>query len=156
MTSRRMSKFSFNSISLGGTFDAMHAGHLDYLDIGLRLGSHLEVYITPDIIAAETKAYEVKAFDQRAFQVLDYLHSHRSLGQSISIYGYDEAPFLHLRSASECTGALVEPAYLNAFELINDQRTANGMQPVYTVRKERTQLHGQDLSSTTVRHVLGQ
>ena len=146
-----MPERQFGVMRLGGTFDAFHAGHADYLEMGLSLGRHLDVFVTPDELARSTKLYEPRSHDERRHKVERFLKGRASQGQSVHVHGESEAPFDALASGLDCNGALVERTYVADFLELNCKRESSGFPLVVIVPRQRLKIHGSSLSSSLLR-----
>src|ERR1700730_6805024 len=59
----RAGKLPFHIATIGGTFQAMHLGHRQYLKLALRLADIVHISLTSDHYASTLKNYPVASFD---------------------------------------------------------------------------------------------
>lgn len=142
-------KKHFRLVSLGGTFNELHRGHKEYLDMGLYLAEKVHIYITSDMYASTYKIYPPKPYELRLRKILSYLskknkidkceifaiNNNLELEQNIIKLNYDLV--------------VVEPAYFEKFKSLALIKGRNGKKQFSILFKHRTRDgKSNDISST--------
>ena len=146
----RAGKLPFHIATIGGTFQAMHLGHRQYLKLALRLADIVHISLTSDHYASTLKNYPVASFDVRCKEIQSFLAS----------IGVRDRTRIHELSSSDqlkkfmittvLDVALVEPQYLDLFQSFNRLRSQLKMDEYCIVLKPRTKVDGLDISSTAL------
>jgi cytidyltransferase-like protein len=58
-------RYHFRLASIGGTFEAMHRGHVEYLELAFKLADHVLITLTTDNFAQRWKSYKVSSTEER-------------------------------------------------------------------------------------------
>lgn len=143
-------RYPFSTATVGGTFDALHAGHERYLEIGCSLAYNVHVHLTSDEFAAVLKSYPVKPFEVRRSQLLAFFEK-RACADRVEIHALHSNDELRAFAIAERVGvAVVEPAYVTLFLEINRQRRALGIAELCLLIKPRSEDADGELSSTRI------
>jgi cytidyltransferase-like protein len=140
----------FHVATTGGTFQAMHLGHRQYLELALRLADTVHISLTSDHYASTFKDYQVMPFDIRCKEIKSFL---TSIGASDRIRIHELNSLDQLKEFMLTTVldvALVEPQYLELFQSFNRLRSDLKMDEYCIVLKPRTKVDGLDISSTAL------
>jgi cytidyltransferase-like protein len=146
----RTGKPPFRTGTIGGTFQAMHLGHRQYLSLALRLADTIHIFLTSDRYASTHKEYPVASFDVRSKEIWSFL---ASIGITDRIIIHELSSFDQLEKFMTTTAldvALVEPQYLDLFQSFNCIRSQSKMDEFCIVLKPRTKVDGLDISSTAL------
>jgi len=142
--------FAFESVSIGGTFHAMHAGHLQYIRLAFSIGRSVHLQLTSDEFARTLKRYHVKSREEREAQIIRFLKDHHWFERlQMKTIGSDQE-VIDLCLTQPIEAAVVEPAYFQMFININSMRAERGMEEMCLLWKPRTKRNNLDLSSTSV------
>lgn len=147
----RTGKPPFRTGTIGGTFQAMHLGHKQYLSLALRLADTVHISLTSDRYASTHKEYPVASFDVRSKEIRSFL---ASIGITDRTIIHELSSFDQLEKFMTTTAALdvalVEPQYLDLFQSFNCIRSQSKMDEFCIVLKPRTKVDGLDISSTAL------
>ena len=140
-------QYPFATITMGGTFNALHVGHKQYLEIGCRIAERAIVHVTTDAFAYILKPYKVKSYEERVAALERFL---TSLGRTAEFRALDSNEQIRDFCVDcDVSIALVEPAYLALFQDINIERRLRRLSEMYILVKPRTMIDGADVSSRT-------
>lgn len=149
----RTGKPPFRTATIGGTFQAMHLGHRQYLSLALRLANTVHIFLTSDRYASTHKNYPVASFDVRSKEIRSFLVS-IGIMDRIIIHELSSSDQLEkfMTTTTDLDAALVEPQYLNLFQSFNSIRSQFKMNEFCIVLKPRTKVDGLDISSTALQN----
>lgn len=142
---------AFEYATIGGTFDAMHAGHQRYIDLAFFLARRVAIHVTSDAYAARLKPYQPKPYAVRVQQITAYVLN-RGWSERSSILTVD-SPEEVARFCVEhpIDVAVVEPRYFRFFLRIRREILKKDVREFCLLLKPRTQLRpGVDLSSSSL------
>jgi cytidyltransferase-like protein len=147
--------------TIGGTFDALHQGHKEYIRLALGSSDYTIIYLsTNDYLQyRKTKNYQVKPYEERYKQLEDFV---KQLGYEnrCEIRPHNKEDDFSIAYLNEFTRhdtvymAIVSPEYKNRFSEINRLRESKGLQSIDLVVKPRFRdQNNKDLSSGAIRCV---
>ena len=135
---------------IGGTFDACHRGHQEYIKTALRLSDHVYLLLSSDnYCKLLNKPYFVKPFEIRKRQIQLFLETIDSL-EKVSIFKLDSLAELKLLciNSDEISTVIVSEEYLGQFYDFNESRRKLHKKPFNIILKERYRAkNGVELSS---------
>ena len=143
--------------TIGGTFDALHAGHQEYIRLAFEYADRVFIYVNSDEYARPQKCYEVQPLALRISQLRAYL---RNLGISDSTYEIRRLNALKELEQDfqneEIHLAVVVPEYYPLVQNLNQLRIQNNQKPVLILVKERTRdSQNGDISSSAIHLACG-
>src|SRR5215467_6188254 len=103
----------FRTATIGGTFQAMHLGHRQYLSLALRLADIVHIFLTSDHYASTHKKYPVASFDVRSKEIRSFLTSIGIIDRTIIHELSSSDQLEEFMTTTALDVALVEPQYLN-------------------------------------------
>lgn len=140
---------AFALASAGGTFNAFHEGHQEYLKSTLRLADEVHILLSDDEYARERKSYSPHEFAARRKSVRTYL---RSIGCSsrVSIKRLVSKEDIEnfVKTSERLDIVITERAYFDWFNEWNHHREESGLVRFDILCRERTVVRGADLSSS--------
>lgn len=118
-------------VVLGGTFDALHAGHKRLIDEALALGGSMTMGLSTDAFAARRKHRECASFAERKRQLAAYLKRKGALGKTRIVELGDECGI----AANDATldAIVVSSETKGTAEKINNMRVAKGLKQLRIV-----------------------
>lgn len=138
---------------IGGTFDALHAGHKEYIQMAFAAADFVLIYLASNRCVQREKKYDVRSYDDRCLRLLHYLtesgippsrYQIRQLKTKKQLFTDLAAESFHL--------AIVAPEYEFIFRRINRMRKKNRVDPVKVIGKKRTcDSEHHEISSTEMR-----
>jgi len=146
----RSGKPPFRTATIGGTFQAMHLGHKQYLSLALRLADTVHIFLTSDRYASTHKKYPVASFDVRSKEIRSFLTSIGIRDRTIVHELSSSDQLKKFMTTAALDVALVEPQYLDLFQSFNCIRSQLKMEEFCIVLKPRTKVDGLDISSTAL------
>jgi cytidyltransferase-like protein len=145
--------------TIGGTFDALHQGHKDYIKLALDFSDYTIIYLSTDEYANGKKNYQVKPYEERYKRITQFL---QQIGcqQKCEIRPHAEAndiivAYLNefiLHDVSYIT--IVSPEYYEKLLTINRLRESKGMNSILLVVKPRLRDGKTELSSSAIHRLL--
>ncbi len=148
-------------IVIGGTFDALHKGHKEYIRMAFEISKNALIYVSSDGFANKNKKYKILPYEfrkQRIQQFIDELceqlgkkieysirplPSRRHLGKDLSNKNDD---------GSKITHALVTSEYYDLFLEFNRLRKKRKLKEIRIVTKPRSRTSdNMDISSSNIR-----
>lgn len=132
---------------IGGTFDALHAGHKNYIRLAFKHADYVIIHLSSDCYAQKRKRYYVRSFETRTKRLRDFLtrigiqQNHYELKK---IDSQDE-----LENALVYTNAqyaVIVREYEYMFQQINQKRLEQGKERISLIIKRRAP----HLSSTAI------
>lgn len=144
--------------SIGGTFDALHSGHKEYIRLAFDISWYVLIYITTEALAQKMKNYEVLPYEFRAKRVQNFVHElgcqNRVTIRALNCCSMLQSDFLENREISQkISCAVVSPDYYDFFHDINERRLKKGLATIHLLVKWR--IHNGDnieLSSSGIRN----
>jgi cytidyltransferase-like protein len=151
--------------TIGGTFDALHQGHQDYIKLAFAFSDHTVIYLsTNEYLNGKTtgrKNYQVRSYEERYNKLAEFIkeigcenkceirrHNHEDDFKSSYLNEFTNPDVLYM--------AIVSPEYYTRFLEINRLRETNGMKGILLVVKPRFRFGNTDLSSSSIRGSLQQ
>lgn len=133
---------------LGGTFDHLHAGHVELLRVGSSSCVNLEVYVTTDRMAA-AKSGRMQAHRVRVEAIEEW--ASKADRDGVSVYPLDNehgpAPF-----RDDCDAIVCTPETVPNCDAINRLRAENGLSPLELIVVEPVRgSDGEIVSSSRIR-----
>jgi cytidyltransferase-like protein len=141
---------AFRLASIGGTFNALHEGHKEYIKSALRLADGVHVLIADDDYAAGRKTYAPKSFTNRSSYLRKYVSKELGCAGRLKTARLSAVADIekYVRTEHALDLVVTERAYFDWFEKWNMARRENGL-PCYSILcRERTIVQGADLSSS--------
>jgi cytidyltransferase-like protein len=140
---------AFALASIGGTFNALHEGHREYLKSALRLADMVHILISDDEYARPRKTYTPLDLKERRDHLTKYLRyigcSDRAVTQRlIKVTDIEK----YVTTSVPLDLVITEHTYFDWFDEWNRCRNKNGLAPYGILCRERTVVHGSDLSSS--------
>jgi cytidyltransferase-like protein len=139
----------YKLVSVGGTFNALHAGHHDYLNSALNLAERMHVFISSDRYAEKCKRYRVRGIRYRRRVLESHL---RDMGfedrADIEVLRRVADMPQYLERTKDLDLVLVEQAYYGWFADWNDWRVKCGLSGCDIICRPRAVIGGIELSST--------
>ncbi len=147
--------------TIGGTFNAMHDGHKDYIKLSFDFAERIFIYVTSDrFVNGNGKLYPVQTYQERVKQIENYLTEINKLDKC-EIHPIDRVEdilFDYLDNPETNTRfymAIVTPEYYDFFIKINHIRQKKGIRPFLLLVKMRTRNDKNfDISSCAIYHNL--
>jgi pantetheine-phosphate adenylyltransferase len=136
--------------TVGGTFNTLHLGHVDYLKIALAISDIVHISMTSDRYAAALKSYEVRPFDVRLKELKSFLESMEAINRTMVHCLESRRHLTTFIMEAEFNVAVVEPRYFKLFQKLNDRRKTLNLQEYCILLKPRTRLGGVEISSTAL------
>lgn len=139
---------------IGGTFNAMHQGHKEYIKLAFDFADEVKILLTTDKYAKNFKSYEVSPYQDRERRLKQYI-SHINGYKDYSIFPMDSERYLiNFCITHDITMALIIPENYSLFEKINRLRQQEGKLSMLLLVKQRTKTtEGLDINSTLIRNL---
>lgn len=116
----------YRLVALGGTFDLIHAGHLNLLSEAFRLGDKVLIGVTSDeLVAVLHKKHKVRPFPQRAKALTTFLKKNRWLSRA-RVSALRE-PYGPAAKRKELQALIVSRGTLGSGKRLNRLRKMNGL-----------------------------
>lgn len=113
-------------VGIGGTFNVIHAGHELLFETAFTVGDSVEVGLTSDGFAKETRPVPVRSYEERRAHLSRFL---KRYGKPFEIVPISDSA--GTAASSETLGALVvSPETLDVAEEINERRRSKGLSPL--------------------------
>ena len=142
----------FKLATIGGTFDTLHQGHKDYISIAFHAAESVHIFLASDDYAKYKKTYLPHSYIERKNKLEDFLALKGWAGRYQIFLLEEEVKMKECVLHENYEIAVVEPAYIDFFVKINQQRELEKKAPLFFVYKNRTlDMHGKDMSSTSLR-----
>jgi cytidyltransferase-like protein len=142
-------------VTCGGTFNNLHAGHKEYLDLACEFGDKLIICVSSDSHAKTIKDYAPKPYEKRIEHIQNYLSEQTEIlsvqfmpiiSQSVLTNDYVSG----LLDKTRLT--VITPEYLDWMQDINQRRKDIRLPELLILIKPRTidKEIGNDISSTRI------
>jgi cytidyltransferase-like protein len=112
--------------TIGGTFDALHTGHKEYIKLSFEFADYVIIYVNSDEYD-QRKRFNMKSYDKRVHALRDFIFK---IGVDPTRYEFRK---LSSRSqleedylSEEIHFAIVVPEYYQLLRSMNELRTKNG------------------------------
>ncbi len=138
---------------IGGTFDALHAGHKEYIQMAFAAADFVLIYLASNRCVQREKKYDVRSYRDRCKRLKNYLTESNIAPDRYQIRQIKSRNQLENELAEENVHkAVVVAEYTDMIKRINERRKANNLHPIQMLIKDRTrdELH-HDISSTEMR-----
>ena len=123
---------------IGGTFNAMHQGHKDYINLAFEFADEVKILLTTDEYAKNFKSYEVSSYqyrERRLRQLINQINDYKDY----TIFPMDSERYLiNFCLTNDITMALIIPENYSLFEKINRLRQQEDKPAMLLLVKERT------------------
>jgi cytidyltransferase-like protein len=141
--------YAFTFASVGGTFNHLHDGHIEYLELAFHLATRVRIYLTSDELAQKAKPYSVRSFDDRKTVLARYL-ADSGLSDRADIEVLDDLEWrdTSLLLDEKIDVAVVTPEYYEKFLSLAAERAASA--PLRLVVKTRTKDADGEISSRRI------
>jgi len=135
---------------IGGTFDALHLGHKEYINIAFEFAKKVHIFLRTNGNAQNSKEYTVKPYHVRRNKVENYIEEIGCKNRySIHKMDSERSLFEFCLNHDEISLAVLVPEYYRLFEEINKMREQKGLKSLLILIKQRTRTpEGIDLNST--------
>lgn len=142
--------------TIGGTFDTLHQGHKDYIQLAFDLAHYVIIYMKTDAYVNGKKSYQVRPYQERYEKLAEFV---RQIGveDKYEIRPHDNTDDFAGDYLNEFTRhdvhymAIVSPEYYEKFLVINRLRESKGMSSILLLVKPRFREDNIDLSSSAIR-----
>ncbi len=139
---------------IGGTFNAMHQGHQDYIKLAFEFADEVFILLTTDKYAKSCKKYPVSPYEIRKSCLENYIHAVNGSKPYHIFEMISECTLIRFCTEREITMAIIIPEYYPLFQKINHLREDEGKLPLVLIIKERTKTsEGFKLSSTLINNL---
>ncbi len=143
--------------TIGGTFDTLHAGHKEYIQLAFTYADHVLVYVSSDDYAYRNKNYRARSYEFRVQQLMNFI---RELGcekryEIRCLHNLEQLKTDYLETDGlngKICIAIVSPEYYEFFLRINQAREALGMKTfLILVKLRKLDREKRDISSSVIR-----
>jgi len=143
-------------VTIGGTFDTLHIGHKEYIQLAFEYADRVLIYVSTDIYTIGKKSYGVKPYKIRIKPLQNYIKEIGCEGR-YQIRCLDKIENLQNDLVREkIYMVIVSPEYYNFFLQINHAREKSGVQSFLILVKPRVNYHVgnqvKDISSSNMRY----
>ncbi|MFQ5651841.1 MAG: adenylyltransferase/cytidyltransferase family protein, partial [bacterium] len=151
-------RFLVRFASIGGTFDAFHSGHQDYIRVAFDYAHHVLIYVTANSLVRNTKDYDVLPYQERVARVQEFVnelgYTNRAEIRPLNTFADLKYDFIENKDISpKISLAIVVPEYYRFFRGINRQRMKRGLPCIHLLVKERSRNGDNiELSSSAIRN----
>lgn len=141
----------FRLVSVGGTFNALHDGHREYLKLALRLADKVHILLASDSYARQRKNYHPRPLSNRRRSIKTFLDN-LNCADRVEIQTLKNVADIERYVTGEVSLdlVLVEFAYMKWFDEWNFDRIQHGYPMYGMLCKSRTAIHGIELSSSMI------
>ncbi|MFK4085182.1 adenylyltransferase/cytidyltransferase family protein [Kribbella sp. NPDC020789] len=141
----------FRLVSVGGTFNALHDGHREYLKLALRLADKVHILLASDAYAKQRKAYHPRPLSNRRRSIKTFLDN-LNCTDRVEIQTLKNVADIerYVTGEDSLDLVLVEFAYMKWFDEWNFDRIQHGHPTYGMLCKSRTAIHGVELSSSMI------
>jgi cytidyltransferase-like protein len=153
--------------TIGGTFDTLHKGHGEYIQLAFNLANYVIIYLNSDENIRGKKQYCTRTYEQRLKNLTDFIqclgYTNRCEIRQLNNF-FEEVKNAYLREfnlESKTYVAVVSPEYLDFFLEVNSIRENLGMksifivlQPKLIVVQPKLRIEKIELSSSAIRNGL--
>lgn len=139
---------------IGGTFNALHQGHQEYIKLAFDFADKIYILLTTDDYARNFKSYDIHPFQYRKRRIVQYLNQN-SICKGYSIYPMDSERYLiSFCLEHNITMAIIIPENYSLFEKINRLRETENKPSILILIKQRTKTtEGFDINSTLIKNL---
>lgn len=140
--------------TIGGTFDTIHIGHKEYIQLAFEYSDHVLIYVSSDNYIAGRKNYGSKPYRIRVQLLKEFIRE----------IGYEKRCEIRLLETQQNLEndllnekidiVIISPEYYDFFLKINYKRESKGMRSFLILVKTRTHFQGIDISSKVTRCML--
>ncbi len=142
---------------IGGTFNAMHQGHKDYIKLAFEFADEVIIMLTTDKFAQSSKKYPVFSYEVRKVRLENYINEVNGFKPHRIEEMNSECDLISFCTKNEISMAVIIPDYYSLFQKINLIRKDENKPPLLLIIKERTTTpEGFNLSSTLVDNLINQ
>jgi len=139
---------------IGGTFNAMHQGHKDYIKLAFDFADKVIVLLTTDKYAQSCKKYPVTPYETRKNCLENYIFEINGSKPHQICEMDSECSLIRYCIENDITMAIIIPEYYSLFQKINHIREDEGAHPLLLIIKERTKTaEGFCISSTLINNL---
>lgn len=133
---------------MGGTFQGLHDGHRQYLEIAAELAEFLFVFVLADCYARARKSYPVDPTADRINAIRAYLEKKgvESAYEFREVYEAGEVD--RFLATADVDLVVTEPCHRERFARVNAQRLECGRPEYYVLVKPRSREPSQEISAT--------
>jgi pantetheine-phosphate adenylyltransferase len=159
MSQKNQSQKKRRVATIGGTFDALHRGHQEYIKAAFEKADRVIIYVSTNeyLQQRKTKNYQVKLYEERYEQLKSFV---KQLGceNRCEIRPHNKEDDFSVAYLNEFTRpdteymALVSPEYYERFSKIDQLRKAKGLPSIELVKQPRFRdENNTELSSGAIR-----
>jgi cytidyltransferase-like protein len=144
---------AFKLATVGGTFNSLHKGHLEYLAIAFSIAKRVHIFLTTDEYAKRTKIYTPHPYEKRLLRLTTLLQKQGLLESCEIIALKSDLQLERSIIKGNYDIAVVEPAYFQLFQSFNSKRTKRQKSKFCIIYKPRSVDNlGKDISSTRLQN----
>lgn len=142
---------------IGGTFNAMHQGHKEYIKLAFEFADEVIVMLATDKYAQSAKKYPVFSYEIRKARLESYISEVNGFKPHRIEEMNSECDLIHFCTENDISMAVIIPDYYSLFQRINLIRKDENKPPLLLIVKERTTTpEGFGLSSTLINNLVAQ
>ncbi len=150
-TKNDINLFKKNNVIIGGTFDALHIGHKEYIKFAFQSASKVFIMLTDDNYASGKKSYKVKSCEERNYKLVDFIKE-----QKFSIEYYinkikSDNEIIDFCLTHKINMGITSPEYRTLIKKINLIKLQQKLSPLTIKIKQRAKtIAGFDINSTHI------
>ena len=142
---------SLRSALIGGTFNALHEGHRNYIKLAFNFAEEVYILLSSDKYAKIYKSYQVDPYEIRKKRLENYIFEINGLKQHLIIELDSDYSLIHFCLYNDVTMAILTPEHYQLFERINRIREDEDKNPLLLLVTQRTSTReGFNISSTLI------
>ncbi|MDZ7263066.1 MAG: adenylyltransferase/cytidyltransferase family protein [candidate division KSB1 bacterium] len=142
---------------IGGTFNAMHQGHKEYINLAFEFADEVIIMLATDKFAQSSKRYPVFSYEIRKARLENYLNEVNGFKPHRIQEMDSECDLIQFCTENDISMAVIIPEYYSLFQRINLIRKDESKPPLLLIVKERTTTpEGFNLSSTLINNLINQ
>ncbi len=123
----------YRCLTIGGTFDHLHAGHSALINHALKISDHIKIALTSDTYTQrKTFPGQIQTFDERKKSILEYVSKNKT-SSKVSILPINDLYGFSLQDTSIQAIIVTRETYKNAL-IINKERIKKGLPPLDIVK----------------------
>lgn len=148
------SRYINKTAIIGGTFNAMHQGHKDYIKLAFDFADKVYILLTTDKYIKMNKSYEVHPYEFRKKYVENYITNINGVIPHQICELDSESSHIKFCKQNEISMAVIVPEYYQLFKKINNIREDEGKIPLLLLVKQRTKTtEGFNITSTLINNL---
>lgn len=145
-------------VTVGGTFDTLHPGHKDYIQLAFEHADRVLIYVNSDEYINGKKLYSVLSYEARVAELMNFIREIECENRCEirCLHKLEELEIDYLENdnlRNKIYMAIVSPEYYDFFLKINNIREARGMKSfLILVKLRKRDDWNEDISSSLIRH----